>query len=102
MSCPTCDGTMECVFSDITLYGTGRKMFACPRCGTMRTINLINGVPGHAEDCVPKLVQRCREFEQQEFMAYSPEKGHGVVDPPDRWRTLGIAEAINPPGKRPA
>ncbi len=83
MSCPTCGKTMQ------YLGETDRRIYHCATCGTVR----MQGT--HYDDFhVPQLVERCRMFEAQELFApdWTTTKA---------WHTLGIAEAINPPG-RPA
>lgn len=93
MACPTCDHTMETIGID----DRGDSFLLCPRCGTV----VVDAFGQHGDRVyVPKLVGRCREFAAQEYAAYSPEKGHGVVDAPPRWRAIGIAESINLPTER--
>lgn len=80
MACPTCDHTMH----DIC-----HQVYWCPRCGT------VKGPVG--SPAVPKLVERCREFQNEvnehELKAVWVRFQH-------RWRRLGIAESINLPEKR--
>lgn len=83
MPCPTCDATMEGIGSN----DRGDNCFLCPRCGTV----LIDAFGQHGDKVyVPKLVERCREFERlvkvSDIMAI--------------WHRLGLAESINTPGER--
>jgi hypothetical protein len=85
MPCPTCDHTMTKIVQDV---------YWCPRCGTLGEV-----VPGDSVGEyklvgeAPKLVERCREFEQRLTLVTA---GDGRP-----WHTLGIAEAINTPENRP-
>lgn len=79
MACPTCDHTMESIGCC-----DGGTVWHCPRCGTVKH---------HNQSYVPKLVERCRRFERQEMVGC-------VSREVDKWKGLGIAEAINPPGER--
>jgi len=51
MTCPTCDHTMQCVSTALSIHW-------CPRCGTLR---LGTGTERNYDD-VPKLVARVVEF----------------------------------------
>jgi hypothetical protein len=75
MPCPTCDHSLHMVTDGV---------FHCPRCGTM--------LGGYADGsaAVPALVLRCRRLEAMHFLWLKSE-----------WHSLGIAEAIHPPGERP-
>jgi hypothetical protein len=86
VSCPTCDHTMERI--DLAAEGESR-LFLCPRCGTVK----FEHPHGEPTVYVPKLVERCREFEERRYLVSA-----GDFRP---WFTLGIAESINLPGKRP-
>lgn len=90
MSCPTCDHTME------SFAGGGpedeRARYLCPRCGTV-----VVTEPGEADEIyVPKLVERCRMFAAELLL-------RGIWVQQDLLALLsghGIAECINPPGRR--
>jgi hypothetical protein len=85
MACPTCDGilTRMCAQEDM-------RFFHCEVCGT-----LFVAIEGHDPLVyVPKLVERCREFEQTPFMVNIAGKLWAA------WRRLGIAESINTPDNR--
>lgn len=89
MACPTCDHTMQLIGEP---DGAGQRYW-CPRCGTLRTIGKYGG------DDVPKLVERCQEFERNLAPAVHPgNDAHGHME---RWESIGIAEAINLPDARP-
>lgn len=75
MACPTCSHTVETVIQ-------GRNIFHCPRCGTLRMGDAVY---------VPKLVDRCREFE--------PLIRPSLVYRTD-WHRLGIQECISREGER--
>lgn len=60
------------------------SVFWCPRCGTLH--------PNHEHAEVPKLVERCREFEERRHLVAA-----GDFRP---WFTLGVAESIRPPAER--
>jgi hypothetical protein len=77
MSCPTCGHTMQCFGTRID----GAAAFWCPRCGSFTESETIVHVP--------KLVERCRRFEQLLGPAYGAE-----------WVRLGIGESINLPERR--
>lgn len=88
MSCPTCGHTMQRLDSV-------RHLFWCPRCGTLREeiSDNTSGIPtAQTNDEVPKLVARCREFEER-----VPHSA-GVIP---LWQQTGIAESIYPPSARP-
>ena len=90
MSCPTCDHTMP-------LLGRMREdpVFICPRCGTI-CIRITKDGGGFEDQIhVPKLVERCREFEND---LHTSAVDAEVL--PDFWVTRGIAEAINKPENR--
>lgn len=82
MSCPTCDHTMQLAAS---ADHAGMRVFWCDRCGTLCEVE----EDGTRRDHTPKLVERCRAFEEM--------SGAPVAE----WRRLGIAESIHPPGRRP-
>lgn len=89
MACPTCDHTMEQL---------GRVnfevCFLCPRCGTVKVQYLAN--PNAESVYVPKLVERCRNFETDSLLPLLAVSGEiGKL-----WHRLGIAESINLPEKR--
>jgi Zn-finger nucleic acid-binding protein len=83
MPCPTCSATMARLASD-----NGFSFFLCPRCGT---VSRQGGTM--PETYVPKLVERCREFEKTHIPRTS-----GYMD---LWKRDGIAESIHVPGERP-
>lgn len=94
MSCPTCDHTMEMV-GDYFI-----SVAHCPRCGTLTVTRTTTDGDGdeeklshHSNTYVPKLVERCREFERG-----IPTN---VVSEMREWKRIGIAEAINKPEERP-
>lgn len=89
MSCPTCRGTMA-AFSK----ALGSMDFLCDRCGTVRRV-YSSGEPDDVY--VPKLVERCREFEANEMPKENIAQYYR-----NAWKRLGIAEAINPPERRPS
>lgn len=86
MNCPTCDSATE----DIGDRGS-REIWLCPRCGTVR-FNVWTGANWEVEDHVPKLVERCRCFEDIDPAGWSM----------DLWVNEGITEAINIPADRKA
>lgn len=90
MACPTCDHSMASI-NDVAAY----RIFVCERCGTVKT-DTYTGDPKnwHTQIYVPKLVERCREFEGMLTLVTSGDAGP--------WRRLGIAEAINLPENRPS
>jgi uncharacterized Zn finger protein len=87
MSCPTCSHTLGrlCVHE-------GMAFAHCERCGTV-TVTILDANPGsdNPRVYVPKLVERCREFER--IRATLPT----VID----WKRLGIAESIRCHEDRP-
>lgn len=88
MPCPTCSHTLHGV-GEVPASG-GRPIFWCPRCGTL--VGTDDGL-GTVNAEVPKLVERCREFEPIAFQtAESVWRS---------WNRLGIAESINVPEARP-
>lgn len=88
MACPTCGHTMQNLGVD-SGPGPTRRVFWCPRCGTLRE-ELSDGTGAQTSDEAPKLVGRCREFGETLGPAW-----FGL------WRRLGILEAIHTPGDRP-
>lgn len=94
MSCPTCDHTMQSIG-----YCDGGTVWLCPRCGTVKHPQF--NTEAEPRIYVPKLVERCREFAMEEYAAWDSEQHKGVVSPPERWKTLGIAKSINKPEDRP-
>lgn len=78
MACPTCDHTM---------HGVAEKprLFWCPRCGTIKydEVGRLDNIG------VPRLVERCREFE---------DKAHLHANP--LWVRLGLKESIRVPEDR--
>ncbi len=76
--CPTCDKTMQLLFMD-----RERTIHHCPTCGTIRSELL-----GDFDIIVPKLVERCREYEK--------ELTNGAND--WLWKQIGIAESIHAVG----
>jgi hypothetical protein len=91
MACPTCSETMQNLgLSDREPVGMTRRVFWCPRCGTLRE-ELSDIGAAQTNDEAPKLVARCREFE--ELVPH----GAGVIP---LWKRVGIAEAIYPPNLR--
>lgn len=82
MSCSTCGCSMAMIFN-----ATRHKAYHCPRCGTIRSERL-----GHEDVYVPKLVERCRQFE--DCLHVNTHQGK-------QWLSLGVEEAIHPPEARP-
>ena len=70
--------------------------FLCPRCGTVRVVGAGVEALVTLAVVVPKLVERCREFETT-----IPSIDAGERDAKDVWRAEGIAESIRPPEYRP-
>lgn len=99
MACPTCDHTMDNVCREDTPVASGqlvvtRRVYYCPRCGTM---TILHDATGRVDTYVPKIVERCRKFEKEVVVGmFRPGEA-----PRDDWTQIGIAESINPPGKRP-
>lgn len=83
MSCPACDGTMQCLDGQTA-------WFWCPRCGTVR--HIFRADDSH-EDTLPKLVGKCREFRRTLGPDYLSQFASCRAD----WQRLGIAEAIGEP-----
>jgi hypothetical protein len=81
MACENCGHTNQRV-SDGT-------WFWCPRCGTLTERPALLGAVAAIH--TPKLVLRCRKFARE----LSDEPGLMA-----RWKTLGIAESIDPPENR--
>lgn len=82
MSCPTCAETLQRIGSAIY----GEPIFMCPRCGTIKV------EPGGGSEnvvYVPKLVERCQEFERIECL---PGSSLRLL-----WERRGIGEAIHLP-----
>lgn len=75
MPCTTCEHTMN---------GIGHATYHCPRCGTVRNPD--------GSVFVPALINRCRNFEST-IAGVCAEHAF-------RWKSLGIAEAINTPNNR--
>lgn len=90
MSCPTCDHTLG---GFGRLDGRDTRLFWCERCGTIVGQD-VNGEVNYTE--VPKLVNRCRQFE----MTFPPGNLPSVSYSQE-WKRLGIAESINTPKDRP-
>ncbi len=62
------------------------RHFQCPRCGTM----VAEYNDGHRNVYVPKLVERCREYQSTQLLGE-----HLRI-----WNVLGIAESIRKPEER--
>lgn len=94
MPCPNCSHTLQNLVTERDNYDiVVRRVFWCPRCGTIRMEVFENGIgsANHTTDEAPKLVERCREFaSNSEDDAYYSEL-----------HRLGILEAINIPENRP-
>jgi Zn-finger nucleic acid-binding protein len=91
MSCPVCGHTMGrlCIHE-------GMSFDLCERCGTVTvTILDANLLVQSARIYVPKLVERCRQFEKS-----FPPGNPPTVSYSDWWKRLGIAESINRPEDR--
>lgn len=92
MNCPTCDHTMT------RLVSHNRILYAhCERCGTLK-VTILDANPGadNPRFYVPKLVERCREFER----AHIAEIDESTLWVEREWKRLGIAESINKPEDR--
>lgn len=74
MPCTVCTGTLQ----SVGVLEDGRRVFHCGRCGRLRVESL-----SLTTDYVPRLVERCREFE---------DRGKPLA----LWEPLGIHEAIRP------
>lgn len=57
MACPTCDHTMQ-----VLVVGDGSQRSWCPRCGTLKLVNLFSGF---VDIEAPKLVGRVLELVNQ-------------------------------------
>lgn len=86
MACSNCDHTMQ------KLDVPDRRLFWCPRCGTVKNEGTLGD-----DFWTPALVVRCREFE--EALA-NPATGAVGANLRLLWHTEGIDESINPPGQR--
>lgn len=84
MPCPTCDHM---------LTGLGHGLFWCPRCGTIK--DMTNDI---TDTAVPKLVDRCREFDDW-FEQFRPNPVPFVALW-HCWHRIGIDEAIHHPEHR--
>ena len=88
MSCPTCSHTLGrlCIHESMSFY-------LCDRCGTV-VVTILNANPGtdNPRVYVPKLVERCRAFEDEGW----PKNGACTR----AWNRLGLAESINLPENR--
>jgi Zn-finger nucleic acid-binding protein len=74
MACPTCSHSMQ-----LLTISREATFYACPRCGTIRRV-----AGDSTEDTVPKLVERCREFQIQ--MAVGTGLGSQYASKPLRRR----------------
>ncbi len=93
MACPTCGHAWHWLSRGIMPI-----VEFCPRCGT------INGkFFGEDDPIVPKLVGQCRAFEGG--LRREPRSVHSAAEVwgglQVTWHSLGIAESINVPDKRP-
>ncbi len=84
MPCDNCGHTLQ----NINVASENRRIFYCPRCGT-----LVTETDSRREIDTPKLVERCRKFE--ETLATDLCPGYLKL-----WHTRGIREAINKPETR--
>ena len=91
MACPTCDHTLEGIESP----GAALRYFHCPRCGTFVIRDATNTIGDTVY--VPKLVERCREFERSQLAG--PEWS-STIAAAKVWHSLGIRESINTPENR--
>jgi hypothetical protein len=81
MACPNCGHTLEAIIAPGPPGTIGAAIcYWCPRCGTV----LCGG-----QTCTPKLVERCRAYEDGWFAFES-----------EAWKSLGIAESIRPESER--
>lgn len=90
MPCPNCDHTLGrlCIHE-------GMSFDMCERCGTtVVTILDANPSAGNPRVYTPKLVERCRRFEE-----VCNTKGAECLHP--FWHRLGIDESIHTPERRP-
>ena len=89
MSCPNCDGTMECV---VNIETDNYKLYQCPRCGTSKD--------GKGKYYTPKLIKKLRQFESW-LIDYTKDaeydETHKILE---KYQLLGIAESINLPKDR--
>jgi hypothetical protein len=90
MACPTCGHALQNLGLSAGPVGMTRRVFWCPRCGTLRE-ELSDAGACQTNDEAPRLVARCREFEER------VPNGARVMP---LWVQVGIAEAIYPPGER--
>ncbi len=90
MSCPTCSHSMVCLGTD---EGKGLKFFLCERCGTVKRVGAANP-DSEFGVYVPKLVERCREYERREVQQGNYPSIY------ETWRRLGIEESIHRPEDR--
>ena len=84
--CPVCTHTVSCVTGGV---------WHCERCGTV--VTSLDSV------YMPKLVDRCRMFEDVLLAGeiLDPEQDTVTIDKlRAEWRKIGIAESIHPPEKR--
>lgn len=88
MPCPTCGHTMQNLGLSEEPVETVRRVYWCPRCGTLRE-EINDAAACQTNDEAPKLVARCREFEDQMPPSLFP-----------RWKQTGVAESLYPPGER--
>ena len=85
--CPTCGHDLEYAGTpepDSPYPQERIDNYWCPRCGTL-------SMRGGGAD-VPKLVERCREYERQRIE-------NGLSADRHEWKRLGIAESINVPAE---
>ncbi len=97
MSCPTCDHTM----AGLNTVGVIRY-WHCGRCGTL--VSEVKGAQNPDGSLappvieVPKLVERCREYERIMLDIPTLRKGSEFMQHMSgHWRRLGIEEAIYHP-----
>lgn len=94
MPCPACSHTMQ----KLEPTAEAIAFWWCPRCGTLST---LRGT--HFSHDVPRLVERCRQYDAQRIAQDRP----GARDYPRHypavalWHSLGIEESIFPEGGRP-
>lgn len=94
MACPTCDHTL----AQLASVSEAVSYLHCERCGTVVIENLVIG---SRSVYTPKLVERCREFEESihTFQDLSGLTRYEITK--NEWQSLGIAESINKPEDRP-
>lgn len=106
MPCVTCSHTMQ----NLGLNSQYRRVFWCPRCGTLKDEALVkldttweNG-DIRTDEAIPKLVGRCRSMEDKlyEYRAVSDGDEAVTVVIAEWWTGLDIQEAINIPDNRKA